>query len=184
LKGKDPRIRDRSLLLLISTAPVGKLPRLVRSRGASRSQSVPGSTVYHFAHPYARASRAPIPDRAAGAPTRPSNGVGLDNRPIAKSAPRRRRTEPPGRLRQQPINTKAFHHGIRRRGGTILAAAYRQINGRSNRKYDLTSSIGPARDIIPHRPGNGTLRALHQFLLMVAEKDDATGHQADRHDEQ
>src|SRR6266513_5803540 len=36
-----------------------------------------------------------------------------------------------------------FHHGIRRRGGTIFWAALPQTNGRSKRTCELTSSIVP-----------------------------------------
>ena len=53
---------------------------------AGNLQDIMGTRVHHFRYALARASRAPPPARAAGAPSRPSNGVGLDNRPIAKSA--------------------------------------------------------------------------------------------------
>jgi hypothetical protein len=36
-----------------------------------------------------------------------------------------------------------FHHGIRRRGGTIFRAACRESNDRAKRTYELTSSIVP-----------------------------------------
>src|SRR3977135_1648173 len=36
-----------------------------------------------------------------------------------------------------------FHHGIRRRGGTISMAALPSADGRAKRTYDLTSSILP-----------------------------------------
>ena len=36
-----------------------------------------------------------------------------------------------------------FHHGIRRRGGTISTATLPSDNGRSKRTYELTSSIDP-----------------------------------------
>jgi hypothetical protein len=38
---------------------------------------------------------------------------------------------------------RPFHHGIRRRGGTIYWAACRQTNDRSKRTNELTSSIVP-----------------------------------------
>src|SRR5947209_431863 len=38
---------------------------------------------------------------------------------------------------------RPFHHGIRRRGGTIFWAALPSSNGRSKRTYELTSSIVP-----------------------------------------
>jgi len=38
---------------------------------------------------------------------------------------------------------RPFHHGIRRRGGTIFRAACRQMNGRSKQTCELTSSIVP-----------------------------------------
>src|SRR5436853_634270 len=38
---------------------------------------------------------------------------------------------------------RPFHHGIRRRGGTIFWSALPSTNGRSKRTYDLTSSIVP-----------------------------------------
>src|SRR6185369_15788465 len=38
---------------------------------------------------------------------------------------------------------RPFHHGIRRRGGTIFGTPCRQCDGRSKRTYDLTSSIVP-----------------------------------------
>src|SRR5438477_8535556 len=38
---------------------------------------------------------------------------------------------------------RPFHHGIRRRGGTIFWAALPSSDGRSKRTYELTSSIVP-----------------------------------------
>src|SRR4029450_10195204 len=38
---------------------------------------------------------------------------------------------------------RPFHHGIRRRGGTISWAALPSSDGRSKRTYELTSSIVP-----------------------------------------
>ena len=38
---------------------------------------------------------------------------------------------------------RPFHHGIRRRSGTIFAAALPSSDGRSKRTYELTSSIVP-----------------------------------------
>jgi hypothetical protein len=56
------------------TASPGEAKRKTRSGAALAAEIKDGTLI------------KAVPARAAGAPSRPSNGVGLDTRPIAKSA--------------------------------------------------------------------------------------------------
>ena len=58
---------------------------------------------------------------------------------------------------------RPFHHGIRRRGGTIFAAALLSYDGRSKRTYELTSSIVP-RGTSFHRSVELCFLLLHLIL--------------------
>src|SRR5256884_7625602 len=75
------------------------------------------------------------------------NEVCFSNRPSGSSALRLSTTSVSTSLTGSCFSSESaprpFHHGIRRRGGTIFWSALPSTNGRSKRTYDLTSSIVP-----------------------------------------